>query len=141
MPDHGFNFRRTSAFVTDGADDTFVIRAIGYNEQYPITRDGVTFGWTTQIDTSRDRDATVDVRLAGVHFSYSSVRRDFRVDLAGLNGAGEYIITAGFGDSYQAVTTYSQMLDNTTVFNTTNETLAGSDRIADHTGVHHTNAN
>ncbi len=38
----GFNFRATAAFVTDRASCTYVL-----NDQYPTTRDGVTFGWNT----------------------------------------------------------------------------------------------
>lgn len=91
--DKGFNFRSTAGFVTDGTDETYVIL-----EAYPVTRNGVTFGWAniSQVQ-DRNRSAAVDRRFAGIMFQDGSLAVDqrFQVDLP---AAGTYDIRLALGD-------------------------------------------
>lgn len=115
--DKGFNFRATSGFVTDGANETYVID----NEAYPTVRNSVTFGWNTTTclsvtmgGGSRDRDAGVDRRLAGIHFGSNSggLSCTFKVDLP---SAGVYTIQLGMGDAGgNAQENYITVSDNAT---------------------------
>lgn len=97
--DKGFNFRATSGFIADGANETYVIDT----DVYPTTRNGVTFGWTYSScladdgGGTRDRDAGIDRRIAGMHFIANRDERcTFKVDLP---ATGDYIITLGYGDA------------------------------------------
>lgn len=107
----GINFRATSGYVTDGAGETYSL-----GEAYPTTRGGYTFGWDVGITAmSRDRNAAVDRRLAGV-ISVAPNQRTFRLDLP---STGTYQVCIGMGDySYSTSEYYFQLLDNTTAFAT-----------------------
>lgn len=87
--DIGINFRSTSGYVTDGANEVYCL-----GDQYPTTRGGVTFGWSTVVSI-RDRSASVDRRLAGTNFA-SSIGIYFRLDLP---SAGQYDIHLAVGDA------------------------------------------
>lgn len=91
--DAGFNFRATSGYVSDGADQTYVLA-----DTYPTTRGGFTFGWTSALgDGSRDRDSGIDVRLAGQNQVITpNAPRTFRVD---LSATGSYTICVANGDA------------------------------------------
>lgn len=89
--DLGMNFRATSTYVTDGAQETYSI-----GELYPTTRGGATFGWSSTPST-RDRSSAVDRRLAGVH-TMSTIGQYFRVDLP---AAGRYDVHLALGDQTQ----------------------------------------
>ena len=115
----GLNFRATSGFVTDGGDETYVLDP-NVEGKYPITRNGVTFGYTDAIISPaqvRDRNSGIDRRLAGVHFwdisgagSYPGL---FRVDLP---AAGQYKIGLAAGDaSSSRATGFAEVRDDTTV--------------------------
>ena len=97
----GFNFRATTGFVTDGANETYVLGSDVGGSDYPVTRNGVTFGWASgAVSQSRDRNAGLDRRLAGVQFTLDPDASTFRVDLP---AAGDYIIGLASGDAYGAV--------------------------------------
>jgi hypothetical protein len=106
MPfDIGFNFRDTSGFVTDGTNETYVLK----NDIYPTVRAGQTFGWDI-IVSSVDRSASVDRRLAGLNY-FASVR-NFRVDLP---ATGTYAFHLALGDQGFAETACKIIvLDNAT---------------------------
>lgn len=89
----GFNFRSLSAFVTDGADETYDL-----GDVYPVTRAGWTFGWDTDMTANaRSRDDTIDRRLAGVNFKANDgTQAVFRADLP---EAGDYSIRLAIGDA------------------------------------------
>jgi len=88
----GLNFRATSGYVSNGTGETHVL-----SDSYPTTRDGLTFGYTslTGVDY-RDRSASIDRRIAGMHFG-PAAGRTFRFDLPG--GAGTYRVRVLFGDN------------------------------------------
>jgi hypothetical protein len=91
--DKGFNFRQDSTFVTDGANETYVA-----TDTYPVTRNGVTFGWDNNAGGSldfRNRNSTSDRRLAGINFVQFGSTGNFRVDLP---SSGDYNISLAMGD-------------------------------------------
>lgn len=92
--DKGWNFRADAGFVTDGANETYMLAASDTNSgQYPITRNGMTFGWNGIIGR-QDRQSGNDRRLAGINYLNDNPC-NFRVDL--LN-AGTYVIHLALGD-------------------------------------------
>lgn len=106
MPwDKGWNFRQTSGYVTDGANETYAITS----DTYPTTRNGATFGWTVAPSGDRDRNSALDRRIAGIAFG--SGVGTFRVDLP---ATGSYSIRLAMGDSTTAQTASKVLIkDNT----------------------------
>lgn len=104
----GFNFRATSGYVVDGADETYVIAT----DTYPTTRNGVTFGWedTANLE-NRDRTTSQDRRLAGINFTSTGSIDRFRVDLP---ATGTYIIRLALGDTVAQSTAKVEIKDNIT---------------------------
>ena len=133
--DKGFNFRATSGFVTDGTDETYVI-----GETYPITRNGVTFGWETGPTgvATRDRNSGNDRRLAGINFNDAvTTNEDFRVDLP---ATGDFLIRLAMGDAANPQNPKIVLKDDTTVLDTL-QTSVGANEFYDATGVLRTQAN
>ncbi len=96
MPfDIGINFRGTLAYVTDGLNE---VACYTYAVTYPQTRGGATFGWLENNQNYlRDRDASVDRRLAGCHFNYlGSPNNPFRLDLP---APGSYLVHLALGSA------------------------------------------
>lgn len=89
----GINFRASSGYVTDGANETYSL-----HEAAEQTRNGVTFQWETTCggDQSRDRDAGTDRRLAGINYCQNTSQGVFRVTLP---AAGTYKIRLAMGDA------------------------------------------
>ena len=97
----GFNLRASLGFVTDGTNQKF-----HDNAPYPVTNmiggDSVTYGWSDPNATTevfpRDRDAGIDVRLAGCCFVNvaGDVEHYFRIDLP---ATGQYKIRLALGDA------------------------------------------
>jgi hypothetical protein len=93
----GFNFRATSGFVTDNANEVYVLDT----DTYPTTRGGFTFGWVqtgTRPVSSADRTTGVDVRLAGINYCQdwaATTETYFRVDLT----PGTYNVRIAVGDA------------------------------------------
>lgn len=134
--DFAWNFRFSSGFVTDSANQTYEI-----GETYPTTRTA-TFGWTAALaDGTRDRDNAVDIRLAGVNKTANTSPKSFRVDLP---AAGNYTIYIALGDQGGDHTTghqYLQIRDNSDALATIDD--AGgtvSAHFDDATGVDRTTA-
>lgn len=92
----GFNFRTTSGYVTDEVDQTYVLGPTipGDSEAYPTTRNGVTFGWTTQPNGAADRSAANIPELAGTAY-VTGADAVFRVDLP---NSGTYKLRLAMGD-------------------------------------------
>ena len=111
----GFDFRNTSTFVTDPPGDTYVLPTTGY----PTKGSGVTYGWVnTALVYGRDRNATLDPRLAGVNFASNGSPATFYVDLPSL---GTYNLSLALGDAgFQScwVQCQIQFLDGSTVLAT-----------------------
>lgn len=114
--DAGFDFRATSAYVTDPAGSYFVGATA-----YPTTSDGITYGWTSTTGLgTRNRSTSVDPRLAGVVFrsSGTSAYNDFRVDLP---APGAYEISIALGDVGSGQSgEYAEIYDGTTLLATVN---------------------
>src|SRR5271157_2715224 len=89
----GFDFRNTKAFVSDPSGSTYVLPTLAY----PTTVNGVTFGWAnTFLVEGRDRNATLDPRLAGVNLVTNGSPATFYVDLP---SAGTYNVALALGDA------------------------------------------
>lgn len=135
--DKGFNFRATTNFVTDGANETYGL----LDDIYPVTRNGVTFGWLTATD-SRDRNAGVDRRLAGINQRGNDAGinpANFQID---LSATGAHTLTLAGGDYSNGQILECKFLDNTTVFATPgNATVTGAAEFVDASGVVRTLAN
>jgi hypothetical protein len=92
--DKGFNFRSSSGFVTDGTNESFV----GFDVYPNVYGNGATAGWTNAVACSlniRDRDSSVDRRLAGIQFTVSATDCVYQIDLP---AAGAYDIRLAAGD-------------------------------------------
>src|SRR5271165_6677610 len=111
----GFDFRSTAGYVTDPSGNSHVLATTAY----PTKSNGVTFGWAkTSPVTGRDRNASLDPRLAGVNFANNGSPATFYVDLP---SAGTYSLSLALGDAgYQAcwVQCQVQFLDGNTVLAT-----------------------
>ncbi len=97
MSDIGVNFRSTSGYVTDGANETYCLGDI-----YPTTRGGVTFGWISGHATgvNRDRNSGNDRRLAGFNGTGNSgTQAQFQLDLP---ASGSWTIHLALGDASYA---------------------------------------
>jgi hypothetical protein len=90
--DAGINFRATSGYVTDGANETYCLA-----DAYPTTRGGVTFGWLDAVaNDAQNRNSSLDRRLAGINaagVANTDVR--FQIDLP---SAGTYDVHLALGD-------------------------------------------
>lgn len=107
----GFAFRATAGFVTDAANDTYVVA-----DAYPTTRNGVTFGYVGSMTgiSFIDNSTTVDPRLAGKNEvgNAAFIFPDFRID---LEGADQYDIRLANGSlTYGQFEQYVQIRDGTT---------------------------
>lgn len=132
----GINFRATSSYVTDGADETYSL-----GEIYPTVRAGWTFGWDQDLSGgsfTRDRDNTYDRRIAGVLFSSSS--RTFRIDIpAGTTWKVRWAIGDTFGRIPAEVE--AQLRDFGTTLYTFGPQSSADDTYYDITGTGYSPAN
>lgn len=129
----GFNFRQTSGFVTDGANQTYVLAT----DTYPTTRGGFTFGYeNASIIDGRNRDSGVDVRLAGIHFIVNFVSDNpiFRVDLP---TTGNTNVSLAFGDGAggNVQNIYAVVKDDSTAFITLTGVAVDSNKFIDAQGT------
>lgn len=133
MADIGINFRNTSGYVTDGADETYSL-----GEVYPVTRGGYTFGWSVdRTGTSLDRSSSVDRRLAGMVYS-GDPSHYFRLD---LSATGNYDVRVAAGDSISNANPVDwDFKDNTTTLFSTSGTPPASGDFKDATDTTRTTA-
>ena len=92
--DVGFDFRSTSGYVTDPTNCYFV----GGSDAYPTTYGTVSAGYSANAPGAnvRDRSASVDARLAGIHFTtVGQPAPEFRIDLPN----GTYNFYCALGDA------------------------------------------
>lgn len=131
----GFNFRSTAGFVSDAADDTYVF----VTDAYPVTRNGVTFGWTVTPSEDRDRNSSIDARLAGIVFVTPSNQAIFRVDLP---SAGNYAVRLAIGDASFAngVNDTVVVIDDSTYVIALTSMTPGAEEFYDATNVKRTSA-
>jgi hypothetical protein len=74
----GFDFRNTADFVRDPPSATCVLPTTAH----PTTMNGVTYGWVNNTPVQgRDRDDSLDPRLAGINFVSNGSQATFCVDL------------------------------------------------------------
>lgn len=113
----GFNFRNTSAFVTDGTNETFVLPTDAYPTTRTVGGESVTFGWETVVTANgRDRSAAAPYapELSGVTFlgpSDTPTSLVFRVDLP---ATGSYAINIAAGDQAGASKAFFEVDDTST---------------------------
>lgn len=139
----GFNFRATSAFVTDGANETYVLDDVGGDADiYPVTRNSVTFGWVSAGGTveQRDRNAGNDPRLAGINYPATEANElTFRVDLP---ATGEYDVRVALGDPGNARTAMQALIrDNGVTLLTVSGSTAAANSFRDATSTELTHNN
>lgn len=114
----GFNFRATAGFVTDKAQNTFVI-----NDVYPTTRNGLRFGWNTAgtgtvaLDRSNGEDIS-----AGINCQQNTgAQRTFRVDVP---VPGRYQLRLILGDvAFGQRQAYARVSDGATPLFTLDSTI------------------
>src|SRR5208283_506460 len=111
----GFDFRNTKGFVADPSGDTYVLPST----LYPTSFNGTTYGWVkTAPVQGRDRNASLDPRLAGINFVTNGSPGTFYVDVP---SAGSYDISLAMGDAgYQQcwVQCQVQFFDGATLLTT-----------------------
>ena len=111
----GFDFRASAEFVTDPPGDTDVI----FSTVYPTTGTLTTYGWSyTANFVTRNRDNTIDPRLAGVNYVNNGTPAAFYVDLP---APGTYNVSLAMGDAGYpecAVRCQVQFLDGANVLAT-----------------------
>ncbi len=110
----GFNFRGSLGYATDGAQET-IAGGDAYPHTYTIGGDSPVGGWQTGgggIGGTRDRDNSLDRRLAGIAFD-NTVGHYFQIDLP---STGSYDIHLAMGDGTSGNDAYWDLLDNATVF-------------------------
>lgn len=126
----GFNFRRTSTYVTDGTNETWVNFSDASGQvgpTYPATKtidgDSVTYGYISPpSDGERDRSSSVDPRLAGIHYHGFSGTLTFRIDLP---STGIYEIHLAAGQATQTSSPSVEFYDDTTLLHTASGTSIG----------------
>lgn len=134
--DIGINFRSTSGYVTDGANETYC----NESDLYPTTRGGVTFGWVVAGGgevQDRDRTTGQDRRLAGLNFAFNTSDPVFRLDLP---ATGTCDVHAAFGDHDNALPTDWLLKDNATTFQTISGSTSAANKFKDATGSEYTAA-
>lgn len=116
----GINFRATAGYVADGGAETYSL-----GEAYPVTRGGLTFGFSSSLAANaRDRSTGVDRRLAGCVFQVNTAGTvSFRVDLP---SPGTYEIRLALGDANNAQNHRCLIHDDSTLLATIEaDTLTG----------------
>jgi hypothetical protein len=134
----GLNFRNSSGFVADGANESFAHVDNFGSITYPqTTAQGNTVGSVITAPNSVDRNATLDRRLAGN--IYTSVAGVFyRIDLP---AAGTYNIRMAAGDASFGNSTQWSIMDNTTLLATVTTGSVAAGSFKDANDVTHTAAN
>lgn len=135
----GIDFRATSGFVTDPANCDY---EIGTTANYPrTTAQGNSVGWEDAPGGTRNRNAAVDARVAGLHFNGTSilVATRYRIDLP---SAGNYKFRAAAGDTSNPSTVELELFDDVTSLGNlvTRHTAITSGSFYDATDVQRANA-
>lgn len=133
MATYGFNFRASSGYVTDAADDTYVLDS----DAYPVTRGGRTFGWVTAPAGAVDRTTGSDPRLAGIVYnSTGGAPDDLQIDLS-----GDMTFRVALGDTATGRSAYLDVRDGSgSKVNFAPATSGGAANYVDATGTNRTSA-
>ena len=145
--DIGFNFRATSSFVSDGANQAFVL---AQNQgAYPLTSTAFAsaFGWdipSSGMDCRDRAGASSDARTAGINFMTlgTITTRVFRIDIP---STGPSAVHWGFGDPSAGcggiVKLYDGDVGGTTLITQDQGSFGiGSAHVMDATGTAYTDA-
>lgn len=127
------DFRATAGFVTDPAGATYCI-----GDAYPVTRGGVTFGWTAGVNaTTADRLNTNIAQLAGINYQQNTFTQSFTFDLTAFGGAGQYDIGLAMGDASAANgPQFAEVKDgSTSLFTVNGVDMTTANNFVDATGV------
>lgn len=84
--DVGVDFRGSALYVTDPSGYTYDLGAA-----YPVTRGGLTFGWSTGTPINLDNSTTPDARLAGCAACFNPAIPIWQADLAGSGSTDLYL--------------------------------------------------
>lgn len=135
----GLNFRATSGFVTDISPATFQVTG---SINYPFTSpQGNAIGVETISGSgigTRDRNASLDARLAGINFQNND-GSSFAVYRIALPLAGTYNIRLAAGDASGQANVSILLKDSATTFATITGTTSAANRWFDATNVERTN--
>ncbi len=123
----GVDCRTTLGYVSGGASGNggnvnYYAELASAVLDYPVSFGGTTIGWedSNANGNSRDRDNTLDVRLAGCMIEGAGATSNFRIDLP---TAGTYSIQVALGDAYGAHANMQLTIKDDT---TTKVTISGS---------------
>jgi hypothetical protein len=107
----GLNFRGTSGYVADGADETYVL-ASDTSSTTRTTANGnsITFYWNAAWASGLNRDSGIDVRLAGINYKLNNGYQPALV-ITGL-ATGTYTVRMALGDAGGAQDYQYARLDN-----------------------------
>lgn len=132
--DMGFDFRNTSAFVTDPSYGVPVLA-----ETFPHTYtagngNSINAGWDVATSPA-DRSSTNDPRIAGINFAGTNLVRTFTIDLGSGSapGSGTYTIDMAVGDAASAQDDEATVFDNVTALITLPRTLVNIGHFIDAT--------
>lgn len=105
----GLNFRATSGYVTDGADEVYVLGETVSTTRKTLNGNEITFQW--DMVSTADRSTSYDVRLAGLNFqSNNGTQRTLTITLP---AAGTYNIRLSMGDALaNQANQWLRVLDN-----------------------------
>lgn len=133
----GLNFRSTSGYVSDGADEVYVLGTdTTPTERKSANGNSVTFQWDSS-PIALNRSTGVDVRLAGRH---STSNPDVRTLTVTLPAAGDYRVRIAAGDALSTgYWTATYLKDNGTTLITLSGSI-GSGNFFDADGTQLTNA-
>lgn len=113
----GFNFRNTSTFVTDGANETYVLPTDAYPTTRTVGGESITFGWES-VTTANGRDRSTASpyvpELSGITFvgpSDTLATAVFRVDLP---ATGSFAINIAAGDQAGTSKAFFEVDDTST---------------------------
>lgn len=137
MAYYGINFRASSGFVTDTANNTYNL-----GEATSQTRGGLTFQWDSSLaGNARDRTAGANnsFKLAGIVFTSNSGSAQRTLTIT-LPASGTYDIDLALGDESGSSNNYCEILDNTTSLITISAASASADSYIDASGVARTRA-
>lgn len=108
----GINFRSTSGYVADGANEYAQLQP-GTGGNYPTTTpQGNTVGWegTAYLQIgSRDRSTSIDRRLAGTNYANTAAVAMYRIDLP---AAGSYNVRLAAGDAQYSASVQVELFDD-----------------------------
>lgn len=108
MANVGVSFRGSAGGATDPADVTYCLGGNpgGFTgDYYPITRSGITFGWSAGVAASSDRAGATDARLKGMNYNSTTDGATFRIDLP---ATGTYRVYVALGDGEGGLTSTDQ---------------------------------